>query len=683
MPRIEDLFDKKTKERYAKIDKTTDIESVARFDTYEAKVVIGEKIYKSFMDYFVKEKGFPLKASKEDKKVGVISNCMALSSFLEFDAMGVDITKTLDQFYFVLKNVFDSVYQETKIIFDASPYLNDDNSITTYVETASKILITMLDLRDYAYKYMKSKKTLYHPIILRGKKITEFAQLVSLAENLVIDSMKVIVDACLPVKEKMFFTIREKEIERKNLSNEISYRGWAFQLDQEHSDEYDISLYYSYHATNAFISFYRKMPNLYENEILRQTDNDQANQKEQENLSSMDFESKERYQLDKKFFQDNKDLIEDFRIRVASTGRYIDRIILQNNVNIAFDFVKSDFTSITTNEILKSQKNNHVIDTLFVLAILVNAGVDEDYTLAGLETHFYNQLQYSLSNIKKIYYVLKNQKKEDLIDSYRLSNALFNENYPQTQAILVQKLRDECENVAVYDLVPLLCNTYSIISDFLIKYPQKEMIDNLNLIMENMSSDNKWYWTKKGFDINNNLYYIVALENFYDYHETYELPFLKDYRVTELESKTKELIKLKNKNQDLVVAHNKEITNLTELYNEKQSALDKEVYLIAEKMFESKIESAITNYFSSRINQCYSYAKKFANVYQFREEDVVNLFKEHPELEILVDISNINKILTLYNDENVMVAHSTTAEYEAKMIRNRKYCEMLNNRRDE
>lgn len=680
MPRIEDFYDEATRERYAKIDKTVDIESIARFDTYEPKVVIGEKIYNSFIEYFVENKGFPLKESKEEK-IGIISNCMALSSFLEFDAMGVDITKTLDQFYFVLKNVFDSIYKHSKVIFDASPYLNDEGSITTYIETASKVLITMLDLRDYAYKYMHKKKFLYHPIVLIGKKITEFSQLFSLAEKLIIDSMRVIVDACLPVKEKMFFMVRGKEINRKNLSNEITYRGWAFQLDQEHSDDYDVSLYYSYHATNAFISFYRKMPQLFENEILRQTDCAQADINEQKYLASLNYESKERYQLDKKFFQNNQELIENYRIRVACTGRYIDKAILENKINIAFDFVKSDFTSITTNEILKSQKNNYVIDTLFVLAILVNAGVDEDYILAGLENHFYSQLQYSLNNIKKIYFVLKNQKKEDLIDSYRLSNALFNEKYPQTHAILVQKLRDECENIAVYDLVPLLCNTYSIISDFLIKYPQKEMIDNLNLIMENISLDNKWYWTKKGFDINNNLYYIVALENFYEYHENYELPFLEEHRLYELESKTAELIKLENEKQALVVEHNKEIEKLKNLYEDKQSSLDKEVYIIAEKLFESKIETAITDYFSSRIKQCYNYARKLANVYQFSEENVERIFEEHPELEILVDISNVDKILTLYNDENVMDAYSKTAEHEAKMIRNRKYCEMLNNRR--
>ena len=54
--------------------------------------------------------------------------------------------------------------------------------------------------------------------------------------------------------------------------------------------------------------------------------------------------------------------------------------------------------------------------------------------------------------------------------------------------------------ISTYDLVPLYCNTYNLVSNYVIRYPQKEMRDNLVWVLENKSADG-WYWTKESFSM--------------------------------------------------------------------------------------------------------------------------------------------------------------------------------------
>lgn len=571
-------------------------ESNGFFNEYLPSEETGKLIFDSFIKFFVPNKGFPLD-NKYNETCGTISNCMALSILLELELMGVDISKFDMGFKFLIEDMFDRVYnQKRKLTFDASPYIfNNDSeeiSIDTYIETVSKICIIALDLRSFAIKNIMIEKPLKLNLVICGEQINSFKRLKELAENLIIDSVTILVDSCLKIEDNDIqdYQINGNKITRNSFPTKIEYRGWAFQKPQSNdSSAYDTSIYFTYHATNAFISIYNELKIPFE-QLIKPSKIDQQSD-----------EWKKYEKFDKCFFDNNKELFIEFRNMTSSTGRYIDTILKNNDIDIAFDYIKSNFKKISASEIIDSPKNNYVIDTLFVLAIMINAGIDEDYSSVNQLDYFYEQLQAAITNLKIIYNSLKRNNREDLINSYRL---IFNERCPSEYKKFLKMFRRKSENIAVYDFVPLLCNTYAIISEYLIQYPQKEMIDNLEIIMDNCIDNDEWYWDKNGFNVNNNLYYIFAIGNFYEYYKKYELPSSeKGKKYNDIALKAKRNLEDKIKEFNVL---QKEKNELSKKLENKKSSLDLEVSKIAESIFLEKIDERIFNYLQSMIEESYS-----------------------------------------------------------------------------
>ena len=571
------------------------------FNVYKPIEEIGGKIFDSFKKIYTPGKGFPL--SQKDLRYGTLSNIMALSTLLDINNMDIDMVDFQDSFRFVLKTVFDTVYKNgynASLVFDATPFLDAQQSdeFDSYVETASKVLATMVDLRQYAHKNNLRKNPFGEPIVLAGKNISSFYELAIIAEKLLIDCISFLNKAVLTIKESEIRTrtIENKVIDRDSFDSEIKYRGWTFCDPEGESDEYSTSIYYTYHVSNAFVSFYNAHSNLFDR-IFYDTF-------EEGFIKDKSEEEKELYKIDETFILNNKAIINEFRVKVNSSGRYIENILLDNGVDIVLDFIKSDFTKISFSDVIGTQDKNSVTNTLFTIAIFLNSGIDEDYEYISKKERltkdkdwFYNQLLFSISNIKKIYNILKTTNKQEIVDSFSLSSSLLNEKYPSHYNSLVQQLRKGSRNVAVYDLIPLLCNTYSIVFNYIVKYPQLDMVDNLEMIMENCLG-NEWLWGDvDGFNVNNNLYYIFALENFYDYYEKYEVILTrnkKEYNRIVKEKQAEYETKIQEERE-----RNKELEDkvkqLENVLSEKKSNLDKEVEILAKSTFESVFEEKFTD----------------------------------------------------------------------------------------
>ena len=154
--------------------------------------------------------------------------------------------------------------------------------------------------------------------------------------------------------------------------------------------------------------------------------------------------------------------------------------------------------------------------------------------------------------------------------------------------------------ISTYDLVPLYCNTYNLVSNYVIRYPQKEMRDNLVWVLENKSADG-WYWTKESFSINNNLYYIYAIDSFYSYYDRYEATFLAaDTLKRSLDSKERKIINIKDgyeRNiQEIKAEHKAEL----EKAKSERSPLDHEaenfIIDVMKKNFAALFEETFGNY---------------------------------------------------------------------------------------
>lgn len=599
-----------------------------RFYNYRPSNIIAEQILADFKKFFVEGKGVPLylrqgaKAANND--FGLISNCMALSTLLELAAMDADIQSFDKQFKFLIEDVFDRV---DKNGFDASPYLNDSEGVTkiiSYVESAAIICTVMIDLRSFAISSSYDKKEFGEAIKIGDSKVSDYNKLAEKAEKLMTDSMRVLTKACLKTDDAIDYKINGTKVNRPGLNSGITYKGWSFQKPIESEvSKYGVSVFYTYHATNAFISLY--------NEFRIQFENARGNDVSEYNKDVYNAKEKFHQKRNKEFFESKEELFYTFKSQTASAGRYFETMIRKNQVNLFTDYVRNDFKKVSFEQIIDSQKTYYVMDTLFVLAILINAGIDEDYESVGLQSYFYELVQSSLTNIKKVYNELKRVGREDSINTY---NPQFSENYPSSQQKIVQDLRKKCSNFSVFEFVPLLCNTYKIIFDFLIQYPQRDMIDNLVLIMENKAED-AWYWNNDGFNVISNLYYVFALENFYIYFDEYERP-LSDAGV-EYNKVAEEALRNQLAVQELLKKKEEEYNELQRLYDEKSSDLDKEVAKIANRTIDTVFEQKIDLYISNLFSDFYAL---ISEIYKSDSDDKSKeVLANHPRAKKLLEIS--------------------------------------------
>ncbi len=628
------------------------------FNQYKKSEDVCKEMLADFKKIYVKDKGFPLDKHFNKENFGIISNCMGLSTLLEFYSLDVDLDKYMDMFFNVLQLIFNDLYKEDEIIYSASPYLfnNSEFHITSYTETISKVIIVMTDLRDWIYDNLERGKKLSFNLKIQGKSITKLNDLLIEVESVLIHSIGKICSNAIPHDNPTTFTIEGIAVKRNN-SSLITHKGWAFQgFDNDDENEiknYDSSLYFTYHATNAFLNFYNAFSEIFD----KYYENDSYD----EYKNSLSGAKLNKFIANESFFERNKDLINEYRSIVISCGRYLDAKLNENNVDLSFDFVNSNLLPLSVNNISFSQHNNAILETLFTIAILINCGIDDDYASVRKKDNFLEKTKFSLLNCKKVFSIYKQKNIDDFIKTYTLN---FSEKYPTKYNDLIKKLRENLRVVGLYDFVPLYFNTYATISSFLIKYPQIDMVDNLEMVFENKyenkkedSENYKWMWPKDGYNCNNYLYYIFAVENFYDYYYDYELPLSEkgeNYNIAKLEAQSERNEALKQ--QDLLQKENQELRSKLE---NKKSELDEAVVKLIDKELNEKIEKAIYDYLNDLVSDGIKFSLDIAKKKQQNSVDGYSLpndiYKGHDKVKLLhtiADSLNFQKIVD--SDTNVL-----------------------------
>ena len=602
--------------------KNNGVKSDSRILKFEASKTIAVKILNDFRQFYDKEKGsFPLSEinGKSDGRFGIITDVMALSTYLELQSLDASIAgEDVKIFYGLISRIFASVYCGAQPVFDATPYA-DKAVISTYVETAAKIIPTMVDLRDdLLAKFAKSSEyslvyDVEYPVSLLTKvnkkeyveplKSKDARLLLLCTEQLIVDSIEMLNEsALLNNNGTQQYTIDGKVVARRGIfDNKILYRGWSFKKALENRDaEYDTSLFYTYLATNAFISLYNSMERFYDS-----MDNEVD---PYDGLNPNYFTPKEKaiydkFVADKHFYESNSSVLVKFRFATACAGRYIDSILNTKGVNISFTYVDKDLNAVTMADIL-SGNNNHIMNSLFVYAILINAGVDDDYNAVG-KSSMYQIIQFALNN--KIYIEFKDKEREDLIDSYSMGD----ERCPNEERKILQTWR-KMGIPSPYNLVPLYFNTYYLMSEYVIKYPQKEMRENLMWVMENRD-ENRWFWTKNGFNLNNNLYYILALDLFYIYYKEYEQPIIEKYNArAEIEKHNAEITQLNAKYGEILSEKERQYAEKIEKVKGTFSPLDEELKNFIQKIIEQKWQDQFNKSMSAFVDEALEHCLSIA-----------------------------------------------------------------------
>lgn len=601
---------------------------------YQPSREIGAKILKDFLGYYNKRsKAFPLGDGGNAQKFGTIPDIMALSTFLELRSLDVDMGSSDTLYYSTIEKVFSDIYRDGKIVFDASPYWNNEGyEIDTYVETASKFISTMVDLRDDIISLIYKRKTKLPIIKIKEKDISRAEDLLECVEESIIDAVKMLNAAALPLAEPYEYKIDGKVTARANINTTVTCRGWAFKNPApEKAEDYESSLYYTYFGTNAFTSIYNSMEAFYDyldgGERLY-GNIDKSNLRPEEKQKLFKFNQNEL------FYGKYKNQLDELRNLTASAGRYVETQLKANGVNIAFDYVDKELKKVAI-ETISSGRNNHVMNSLFAFAILINAGVDDDYASVG-KSNIFQTIMFALTNIKKIYLEYKDEQREDLIDSFSLGE----DRCPSDVSMIMQNWR-KSGSISTYDLVPLYCNTYNLVFNYIIKYPQKEMRDNLVWLLENKSTQG-WYWSKEGFSINNNLYYIYALDSFYIYYNQYEADFLDaDGLRKKLNDKEREIVQEKVKNEAIIQKNNTDHERALEEAMNRRSPLDTEVEKLVEKYIEKNFETYFANTLDKYIDSGMEFVLKMYKGGDGKRDSFAEQFKKDKRLQLIFGASSM------------------------------------------
>ena len=214
------------------------------------------------------------------------------------------------------------------------------------------------------------------------------------------------------------------------------------------------------------------------------------------------------------------------------------------------NFFTADLTSVVDESSFeKSISNDAVFNSLFIINILMNSGLDEDledkvnyFTANGSDAYgtaldeydeIRDAIRFAYDNAYLAYTRLVKKGKEYKINEYSLS---FDEKFPAKLTEAVKELRKA--HIRVFSLMPLLVKAKTTMSEFVIKYPQYDMqiyLENIleyRLIDEEDDESRLWIWEKDGYSSSSNYYFSSALADFYKYYEKYEETSTKNQSAT-------------------------------------------------------------------------------------------------------------------------------------------------------
>ena len=170
------------------------------------------------------------------------------------------------------------------------------------------------------------------------------------------------------------------------------------------------------------------------------------------------------------------------------------------------------------------------------------------------------------------------------------------------------------------------------------------MRENLVWILEN-KADDEWFWTKESFSVNNNLYYIYALDSFYAYYSQYEQGFLDaDNKKAQLNKKNREIKKLKDETEQALKKKDEEWEAKVKEAENSRSPLDKElldfVDAILQDKFEALLKSTLDKYFDKGLDLALKAAVGGAEYLQ-SVKDAIN---DDPLLHLLFNLSKMDSL---------------------------------------
>lgn len=536
----------------------------AIFKKYRAKDKVGKDILDCFKKFTNNNKLFYL--SETNSSVGLITLSQALTSLSYLKQYGIKFESFKEYFEINLSAFFKELNYNpfsNKLTFSATPYVKNSDDISyPYVDAVAKSLQTFMEIRELIHTTNESN--IEEDIAsLRTINIEGVGGL----EEVLIAITKC-VKICFNTLSDLAILNNvpsdQLDIKYETSDGEVTiadrrYKGWNYSnlLDNNTAIKFEPSLYFTYTVSIAYMSVYENIiavldyhrevnaineryDELEKNGLLHE--NEEGYVSRNDALDSIrKSDNIVKFNRDDEFYLEVEKEYNRFKKIMKSSGYYIYEKI--KNIKIKNEFIGLDYNGIDLQDIKGSTTNNAIFNTLFAIVILISSGVADDFAAYQPEKRYFELLQIAMENVYDSFCELEQSKKLYIVEQYILN---FNETIPDSLADEANLLRKQ--RIQVLSLVPLMVRTYNLVSQYLIQYPQKQMVNYLELIMQyrhmNRNDKYEWCWDKDNYDININTLFICSLFDFYEYYEKYEKPYTEtEEAITNEKNKTLKAIK--------------------------------------------------------------------------------------------------------------------------------------------
>lgn len=578
-----------------------------KFNVYKPKDEIASKVYSSLKQHLDKDGEFYLSDSLRSS--GLLSVADGITSLSTLNQMGVDakseeyrnlFNTNLSALFKYLN--FDPKPETPTIELKLSPYYSECDIKS--IDVACKVVSCVMEAREILFSFDndKDRELIQVPGIGNAEDcLYAFTDIMNYLLKTINESV-----LSLPESECFIKTfIRGEETEKF----EVKHSGWNYrkfdEINESEKDNLAPSFYFTYQVSNAYISIYE---NLEEAILVVRGD------KEPEAFRSE--KDRNKFDRDFNFFNKIKDNYAQLRSLLVEVGLYFDKKM--SPIDIRDHYLSADWAAIDNDEIERSTTNNALFNTLFAISILNNAGILDKYSKYNPERRYLSYSSSAVQNVYDIFMDLDAKNKVYIVDQYILN---FNEFIPTAyveEARHLRKLR-----IQAITLVPLLVKTYTLISKWVVQYPQKQMTNYLELVMDSRhksaKNDDKkdWYWDKDSFDMGVNSIFINTLYDFYEYYEKYEAPFidvqatiekasveLEKTKVQLTEDAIKQKEKIENSFEEERKRYENEIAKLK--YDLDNVPLVVEVRKIAKSVLENELIKVLPKVLDETRNYLYS-----------------------------------------------------------------------------
>lgn len=504
-------------------------------------------------------------------QVGLLTHCLGLQTAASLSQLNYDLSQYGQQINDTLNAIFTSlhvteeIYEQLKVTtakenadllnFNMSPYVTDAldeageeedseelSVVRSCVESAANVLKALSEIRESIFNQSKllregtaAKRIEFTFNGKDGVKPVTEAEMVDIIEKVIRYTLGWLCEACIPAARTIIYEINGRTVYPDGDSrNRIKTLGWNFfRTPKMNTEVYEPSLYMTYSVCSAYMSIANSVRTV-------RSDLDTLAKKEKKDLQRDDLTVEiellkkkslsEQYKKNLSFYHDIQTEFERFRDQCIYAGRYEEKQCKEASINLASEFIGQNYTSVNYEDIENSTTNDAVINTVFHVLILLYSGLDLDYEEAAkkgivADGEFYDEMQYALQNVLRRWKSLNKTDKGYIIEQYTLS---FKERMPIMFTSLSKQLRRQ--RIQVASLLPMLIRAYNEVSRYLIRYPQKQNVEYLALVLQNRCERDgvkEWSWDREGYNLNSEMHYVKAIVDFYEYYKTYEEPFLE------------------------------------------------------------------------------------------------------------------------------------------------------------